>query len=383
MKTRVLFLSRWSYYSLMLVLFGGIVCFLLFTFRGFSAFVLYEIFQEQQAMGVEHGRQMERLQSAIRNDPDHAEYRFASGRLLLQKAIEEDRLSPALFEKAERRLHEAIRRDPANPYYYYELGRLGTYREEDLSATARYFRAALRNAPKELVLRQEVGRWFAAYDREAAVRLTRQLLDDDRQSLKLISSNHLRAFLYEERMDYESDLVLEGYPHLLQACPDESLQESPAEQTREIRHDDGKGEWAAVLVSEHDRIKKTFCLPANAERYKSAALKLFMHRAVDSKFSLILGIDKHTISLESEWISEDPGWHEIPFDPVFLRGNARIYVYIRVKKTSLRFPPALYVGGDRDAQNRYSAFLLKSQDDLSSEKGMQKGEYMIRLLLSN
>ena len=397
---RDFFLSCWSYYVLMLALFGGIVLALFFTIRNFSAFVYYDTFQENKTEQTEHAEnalQVERLRKAIRNDRNHAEYRFALGHTLLQKTIEEEKDQPASAISAEigQLLREAVWLDPSNPKYYYELGRLSSYRENcpgidnadkegERCATARYFRTALCNAPKDLFLRQAIGEWFAVYDREAALRLIRRLLEDDRESLKLVSPNQFRSFLYEHQMDYESDLILEGYPHLTQACHDDPLQRNGNgdDRTYEIRHDDGTGEWSTLLVSDHDRIKKTFCLPADMERYESAVLRLFMHRAADSKFSLILGVNEHTITLKSELISEQPKWHTIPFDPGSLRGKSRVHVYIRVKVTSLRSPPALYIWGDRNAQNRYSTFLLKTLNDLSPEEGTQNGEYMIRLILS-
>ena len=73
-------------------------------------------------------------------------------------------------------------------------------------------------------------------------------------------------------------------------------------------------------------------------------------------------------------------WYEIPFDIHWLHGKSRISVYIRVSDASQR-GNFLQIWGSQKTSTSESMFNFETTEDLSSERGIQTGEYLIRLIL--
>lgn len=128
------------------------------------------------------------LQTAIWHDRNHAEYYYTLGAYLAHhEAAQETAIGQ--FEEAAGLMQRAILLDPANPWYYYDMGRLaakqapcstaGGREAKDDCAAVRYLLAALRNAPTNTFLRQNVGRWYYHYDPTAADQLLHELIAAD------------------------------------------------------------------------------------------------------------------------------------------------------------------------------------------------------------
>ena len=131
------------------------------------------------------------LKKAIAYDRNHADYRYALGTFLYTDALGRQKTNDTHdFSNAEHWMQRATLLNPANPWNYYELGRLSHSRgdcfeqqrveaKHQSCTTSRYFIAALQNAPKEIFLRQAVGRWFFTYDHAQGEHLLKQLFAND------------------------------------------------------------------------------------------------------------------------------------------------------------------------------------------------------------
>lgn len=353
------------------------------TYR-FSAFLRYQTAAEINPYTDAEALE-EHLRLAIERHQNRAEYQFALGRRLFRNALNGEPDEGKLRE-AEQWLKYAVNNDPTNPEYYYELGRLSILRRECLDAehecgTPRYFRAALRNAPKHLFLRRQIGEWWFTYNRGTAITLMRQLLCADADSTKLVYPADLISFFYEHQMDYEMDVVLDWFSDAASACGPTGTRNTEVFPERlEIRQDDGNAEWWVGLASPTDRVKKTLCLPERIETFNRAFLNIFMQRGTDRRFTIQIAVDDHILTLNSTSIARSPGWRAIPIEMAWLQGKEYIRIYVRAQ--GLHSPEtALYIGGDENTQNYYSVFQRNAHDDLSLEADIQQGEYMIRLIL--
>lgn len=298
--------------------------------------------------------------------------------------------SAYLFETAEYWIGRAIRLDPANPWYLYELGRLSYYRSDCLTIgqqmqhrrqftcpTIQYYLAALRNAPKHLLLRQEVLRWYHAFDPAEG----RQLLDEWWTSDSTRASDSpfivkiFANFLYELQWDYESDR--EFQPDA--SCPADALKPIPTSQL-EVQHDDGSAEWKTPLTTDTSRVKKVFCLPTDRSSYHTAVLKIFLHRTGNDILQVNIWVDDHLLELPRQSFPSFPRWYEIPVDLAVFEGKTAVTVYIRCQSASAK-TSALHIWGDQDTPTLLSEFNFQQTKDLSPDPGMQTGEYLIRLAL--
>ena len=337
------------------------------------------------------------IKAAIYYDRTHAEYPYDLGKFLFQLGQDAATVDEKTerFREAEGYLKQAILLDPANAWYYYELGRLTHLRgdcveqnqqkKEDCS-TARYFLAVLKNAPREMFLRQAVGRWLYYYDRDMGHQFIRQLLVSDRPHI-FEASNLLQEFskfLYEIRLDYESDrealAARASIPEPQKTCHINILSQSSDGNVIELGNDDGSVEWKTRLLSEADRVKKVICLPENLDQYHYAALKIFMNNGDSPTFRTHISIDKQLITTYENSIARTARWYEIPFDRAILQGKSSINVYIRVSGTSAS-GNYLQIWGDQDTQTSDSLLNFDTTDDLSTNDGIQLGEYLIRLVL--
>ncbi len=377
---------------------------------------------------TQHDQVIEHLKTAIRHDRNNAEYYYALGSYLYRyyadtqdgEAIEHKAQG---FHEAETWLQKAMRLDPANPWYYYEMGRLsdsrgdcpppssvlslrqardrlhqgrrtdsplpwreGELKEGDCPA-ARYFSAALNNAPNEMFLRKEVGRWYYYYDQETAHRLLRKLISRDRGTTPEHPrvSREFSKFLYEIRMDYESDReAAKMVDTEKERCKVSVVSQSKinlALQGRiEFGNDDGSAEWRTRLASNTLRVKKVICLPENLAEYDYAALKIFMNHGGNENFIARISIDKHLVKTYDDTAPHIGKWHEIPFEKMLLQGKSSINVYIRVTGATAA-GNYLQIWGDQDTPTTLSVFNVDMTNDLSLDEGVQTGEYMIRLVL--
>jgi hypothetical protein len=250
-----------------------------------------------------------------------------------------------------------------------------------------YFLTALNNAPKNPFLRKTVGRWVYNYEQEAGVSLIRKILAGDEEKVLVSPSiaRNFSNFLYTIRMDYASDREAR---HIGRSEEGESepckirhvLQRSPDNQNVEFGHDDGSAEWRTRLTSETSRVKKVICLPENLAEYTNAALKIFMNSDGNSNFTAQISIDDHLIKQDHQTMPSIRSWHEIPFDNSILQGKSSINVYVRFAGVP-KAGKYLEIWGDQDTPTTQSVLNYNTKDDLSSEEGVQTGEYMIRLVL--
>ncbi len=286
-------------------------------------------------------------------------------------------------------LRKAGALDPADPWYFYELGRLSHTRDaclaqqenrSDRCPAARYFLTALHNAPNNMFLREAVGRWFYDYDRDTAHQLLRKIIA--RETIIMPEhpeiSHKYSKFLYDIHLDYESDREAKHLLH--RAALPNVLRHSPGNQEIELGNDDGTVEWSTRLGSETLRVKKIISLPGNLEKYDSAALKVYMNNGGNEDFIARIGIDDQLIKTYEQTVSRTAQWYEIPFDTSLLQGKSSINVYIRVTDVSAA-GNYLQIWGDQDTPTAQSVFNFNTTDDLSFDKGIQTGEYMIRLVL--
>lgn len=338
------------------------------------------------------------LTQALRYDRNHPDYASGLAGALLQSAA--TLTSPAEAENRANRLHEAetwfqraVMLDPANPWNYYELGRIGQFRGEcrqqepgqfEECSTARYFLAALKQAPQKLFLRRYVGRWFYYFDQEFTFEAIRPLLAQHQTSISEEPATNLELaeFLYDLHLDYQSDqYYAQAQQTPFSLCSDSQdhlwLQRSP--EALELSYDDGSGEWRTYLASEQTRIHKLFCLPLNIEPYKSVAVKLLMNNGGSANFDAYLYLDEHLIYHYNQGVPRQAKWYEIPFDPALLHGKSQINLYIRVTGAS-RSGNFLQLWGDQDTPNHNSSFNFHNIEDLSPDHGIQRGEYLIRLV---
>ena len=428
MKRVTLSLTPVRYYSLMVI--AGILVGLYFcrVFGTYYAFIRYTQFLETTFQGTQSNRSQAEeqgdtprmtdsiphaIQQAIRHDSNNAEYYAALAEYVSQRSanIPQEDLRKQGFGKAESWLHTALKYDPANPWYYYELGRLSASRNDcadrqparfpdtlDPCLTARYFLAALSNAPNTVFLRRHVGLWYYRYDRDRAfwimqdivARTAGHTLDDRELALGVAQ------FLYDMRLDYQSDLAyphprpFEGSHDVADTCQPLNIAAAPASnkenhvdsQGLEFGNDDGSAEWRTFLTSTEMRVKKVICLPKNIGDYTSAALKILMNNGGNGNFEADVLVNGHLIK---GYDQHDPvpriaAWYEIPFDKNLLQGQSSINVYIRVIGASSK-NNFLQIWGDQDTPTTRSVFNFETADDLSDANGKQTGEYMIRLLV--
>ncbi len=117
-------------------------------------------------------------------------------------------------------------------------------------------------------------------------------------------------------------------------------------------------------------------MPDSIEECNYAALKIMMNRGRNADAAIQIFLDDSPITLHHDRISPVPGWYEIHFDKKRLEKKSSIHVYIRSSAKKY-----MHIWGDRDTSNASSTFHLQRTEDLSDEKGQQRGEYMIRLIL--
>ncbi len=372
----------------------------------------------------QHNSAITSLKNAIRYDSNNPKYAYNLGRYLLEYYAQSrsDAIGTTReqeLQNVEAWLRNAAMLDPGSPWYYYELGRLGQYREDcprkktpahewkNCSVT-RYFSAALSNAPNSIFLRSSVTMWYYRYDRNIASQLVWETIFRDKTSinallerlwqqtqnyvtLKILLPNNseithaFSKFLYDKHQDYESDLEARqaGFSEQRESgeCKANSmLRRSPGNTEIELGNDDGTAEWITYLASEEVRVKKQFCLPANLDRYNYAAVKIFMNSEDSEMFVAYISLDDVLIQQYTYSISPVRQWYEIPFDTALLQGKSRVHVYVRVAEASTS-GNSLHIWGDQDTPTTRSVFNFDESDDLSFHNGIQRGEYMIRLIL--
>lgn len=400
-KRTIWVLPSWRYYGLLFFILALTGAYLYAVTTAFLAYRNAQQFTSTLALAAELSVPLQDadvlpgIQAALQQAPNQAEYAHQFGQYLLQQAItrqaqENAPASSKLFETAEYWLVRAIRLDPADPWYPYELGNLSYYRNDCLTMsqrlhhqsqfvcpTTRYYLAALRNAPKNLFLRQEILRWYQSVDPPAA----RQLLHDWRASDTTRSvespsvAKNFAKFLYELQWDYESDRELQPES----SCPSDALT-PPAAPRLELHHDDGSAEWKTSLTTDASRVKKVFCLPADRSGYRTATLKIFLHRTGQDRLQVKIWLDDHLLELPRQSFPAIPRWYEIPVDLALFNGKTIVTVYIRCQSASVT-SSALHVWGDRDTPTALSEFNFQQIRDLSSDPRTQTGEYLIRLAL--
>ncbi len=236
-------------------------------------------------------------------------------------------------------------------------------------------------------MRKEVGLWYYHYDPEAAHQLLRALIVRDiaNSPEHLQNTRDFSKFLYEIRMDYESDREAE------QALPSKKKETEPCKanvvaqgssdhQEIELGNDDGSAEWRTRLVSETLRVKKVICLPEDLDEYNYTAVKIYMNNGGNRDFLTQINIDDYLIKQYHHIVPRTAKWYEISFDKTLLQGKSRITVYIRVTDAS-ETGNYLQIWGDQNTPTTHSVFNFDTTHDLSFDEGIQTGEYMIRLVL--
>jgi tetratricopeptide (TPR) repeat protein len=435
MKKTTFTLAPSRYYSVILVAFVLVCCYFFRITELYYAFLNYEQFldavsqvEQSDSFSEPRGNPLteenagvdyditSRIMRAIRHDSKNAGYYAALGEYLygyyedIRSAENHDLRGQGLRE-AELWLQKALRYNPANPWYYYDLGRLSLIQgdcsdrqnvrspdKRDNCPAARYFLAALYNAPNTIFLRRQIGLWYYNYDQDLAFQMMREIIDrtaghklDDQELAYGIAE-----FLYDMHLDYQADLAYpiskepEGSPQSSEACQplkvvsglNRKEEHVRGAQEIEFGSDDDSPEWRTFLASEETRVKKVLCLPKNLDEYTYAGLKVFMNHGGSEKFVAQIYINDHLIK---QYDQTDPvpymaTWHEIPFDKLLLQGQSRIYVYIRVSGAT-RPKNCLQIWGDQDTPTTHSVFNFNTVDDLSYADGIQTGEYMIRLVV--
>ena len=405
MKKHVLTFTPKSYYVVML--FSALLIFLyllrvIFILSAVVGHQRYTAIVSQRDLAAltegQHRSAAAALERAVRYDGNDAKYAYELGsylhRYYAESSSPDSNERDMGFQDADTWLRKAVMLDPGNPWYYYEFGRLrqsqGTcrppYHLEDVERcpSAHYFSLALRHAPGNLFLRRSVGLWFYQRDQKKTFQLIQEILSGSIQDAQQLSLE-FSTFLYDMGLDYASDLK---YPS---AAPQDAASEacrqgqpiaSPSEQTvREFGSDDGSSEWRAYLDTETQRVKKILCVPDNLESYSSAALKIFMNHGGSEQFVAHISINEHVIATYDHNIPRKRQWYEIPFDISLLRGQSHINVYIRVSGASYSGRNYLQIWADQDTPTTHSSFKFHETHDLSDDKGIQTGEYMIRLVL--
>jgi hypothetical protein len=335
------------------------------------------------------------LKRAVRLHRRNARYTAALGGHLFQSHNSEGRQQN--LAEAAHWLKQAILRDPANPSYYYELGRISHDRDACAAADARtecprarYFRAALHQAPLDYFFRREIGRWFYRYDQEQAFELMRTIIAHTAEAELTARemTREMARFLYDMHLDYQSDQMLAGLPQsvggISESAPCTSLttHTEGIQVDAEFGRDDGHGEWRTPVFSEIMRIQKTLCVPEHLDDYQYAALKILMNNGGNGNFTARVMLDDQEIK---RYTPNDPvpriaSWYEIPFDKTLLRGKDAVSVYLRVQGVS-NVGNYLQIWGDQDTPTRHSVLNFETTEDLSPHPGVQTGEYLIRLVL--
>ncbi|MCP4402346.1 MAG: O-antigen ligase family protein [bacterium] len=346
----------------------------------------------EQTFSLQDGR--DSFERAVRSAPSNADYHHAFGKFFFDTAPS-DADAVSNVHNAEIRIEQAIMLNPASPWFYYDLGRM-TRNSEDCDAvlsgssgcaSARYFRAALENAPKEMFLRKAVGHWFLYYDRTEGERLMRELAAGDRpipaENPKM--SENFAGLLYNFHLDDEAEQersrrqIAEGHDPPAR-CRVERLSEMRVSDVLELGSDTGSADWNAPLKNETERIQKSICLPEKLADYRYSALKIFMNNGGRNNFTAHISVNEQRVKSFEQTIPQLPKWYEIPFDIRLFEGCSELKVYIRVEHASEE-DNFLQIWGESQTANSHSTLNFDSREDLSSEGGIQRGEYLIRLVL--
>ena len=394
--------KRYVIYAMMI---SFVFMYLFFTTRSYYAFTHYQRFLIAARKPSDLMQQPDaitgHLEEAIRYDGNNAEYSYALGSYLYEFYEERSQTETTTvitkgLDEAEQWLQKAVMTDPAHPWPYYQLGRIShkrgdcpywqdpLYTNPEHCPTVRYFSAALKNAPLSIFLRKEIGRWYEQYDPNTAKQIIRGLLTEHARKISATPeiARDIARFLYEMQWDYESDRELEILKKETSGDYTANIVAPNNGNTQRIEfgNDDGSAEWKTALISESDRVKKILCLPDNLEQYTYAALKIFINNGGNRHFTTNIYLDNHLIKTYRRTVPRAENWHEIPFDRKLLEGKPLINVYIRVTEAS-ETGNFLQVWGDQETPTTQSAFNFNITRDLSSDEGVQSGEYLIRLVL--
>lgn len=396
--------------ALAFILGVGVLFYLFNVTRSYYAFGLYaqfKAFQARQDVGSPAEKlaslYLDNLQNAFRYDQNNPQYPYKLGEYLYRSYSQtqqgdDSEAAQQGVQDAENWLKQAIALDPANPWYYYELGRFGAsrsecthtsadFKDEDCAA-ARYLTAALRNAPKNTFLRTSVGAWMSHYDQDRAYSLMREVMEEDVRipsaSPRLAKMHrNFSRFLYDIRMDYESDrelaLVTAPPSHSNARCTPAILFQSSDGRQLELGNDDNFPDWRVRVRSTDERIKKVFCLPDNLVDYNAAALKILMKSEGPGYAAAQINLDRHPLQTSDKVISV-LRWYEFPLDLSFLQGKTQAACYLRLAFISAQ-GVELHILGDQDTPTSTSMFNYQETEDLSADEGVQTGEYLMRLVL--
>ena len=328
------------------------------------------------------------FERALHSVSNNADYFHGMGTLLFGMA-RSNTLSTqdaaALLHESESRMKQAIMLNPSNPWFYYELGRMK--HDTDTHASAVYFQAALKNAPKEIFLRKAIGQWFLFYDRDEGRRIMRELAAGD--SLLSVEgpeiSLEFARLLYDFQLDYDAERELSrrnlADGHASEAGCRAKLLSNPDDSIGlEFGNDTGIAEWKAPLKRDTERIHKSICLPEDLRAYQYCALRIYMNNGGRKDFTAHISINEHRVKSFTHEIPQRAGWYEIPFDIHLLQGLSKINMYLRVENAS-EAGNFLQIWGESHTPNSRSTWNFDSTEDLSSEEGRQQGEYLIRLVL--
>ena len=423
MTSRTLRISSLKFVALLLGAAGVICAYTLPAFNELAARSAYQHFigmtaeKSGETMTAEQfDRAAAMLERARRYERSNPRWRAERGNFLHRIAAASP--SPAAsaqheswLQDAEESLKQAVLHTPADAWNFYELGRLESRRGNSCvssgtammpeCSTARYFSATLQRASHRIFLRAAIAVWLAQYAPERATQLIREIgLQDPlhfraivehlwtmgAQNLALMQQllpntaeiqMGVAAYLYEQHDDYDSDLVSDPHDS---SCERPDLLGSHA--LHEFGTDDGFSEWRTYLVSPAMRVKKRICLPKTLQTYRLAAIKILMHNGGSGNFSADVCVDNHVIH---QYTPATPvprlmDWYELPFDIGLLQGKSHINVYVRVRGASHN-DNFLQIRGDHDTNAGRSQLNQGLEADLSPDKGIQAGEYMIRLVL--
>ncbi|PIE35293.1 hypothetical protein CSA56_04750 [candidate division KSB3 bacterium] len=375
-----------------------IVIYLFWVVRLLIAAVHYQQSIAATAQGVPTMTTVQRdaarrsLTTAIRLDGKNPRYHFAQGSFLFQLHSESsqpdiEQQQEKWIRDAESSLKNAIRLDPANAWNYYELARFKEFMTPcadihgidtpESCPSAKLFVQALHYAPNQLFLRNSVGLWLYYQDRETAFTVIRDVIaryTTNPQEREIEFSK----FLYDMRLDYESDLHSSVWKESVGKCAGPIKQD---QHSIELGSDDGFAEWRTYLASKRSRVKKVICLPETTEQYDYAALKIMMSHGGHENFIASIYIDDQPVQFYDREVPHQKHWYEIPFAPSFLRGKTFINVYIRVDEASYRGGNYLQIWGDQKPATEHSSRDYHRKRDLSDDRELQTGEFMIRLVL--
>lgn len=410
-------LPAWLFWLLWLGTAGAVLVFVLTSVTEFSASVRYQrfayirAFQHISDSTVGHAEAVDAIRGAMARNPAHAAYGAELGAYVLEHALrllsadahaadagEPPDAEPApSWEEIEALVTQALLRDPANPWYAYALGRISNLRgacgppvffeSGRACRTARVYRAALRNYPKNLFVRRELLAWWLAYDPDEGRRMIRQLVAQDEEEPLLPhtvpEARSFAAMLYRVAEDDASEREL----RLARAASgtDPEAHDAPSPIMRRgavdvVGRDDGTADWYAPLTSPEQRVRKRFCLPDDLSAYRAASLRLLLSAGPGMAGGVRIALDDAPLALSGAAIPTIPAWQEVPVPVERLRGKACVSVYVRVTQPAAE-QEALRVWGDARATTRDSLWNFEQSADLSSADGTQAGEYAIRLLL--